>query len=71
MTKKKHNASVTDSRAFRVIQHQRGSEYVLEWQILDGTIMTVTSIKISRDGLLSTADVIADVAAKIREAAKQ
>ena len=71
MTKEEHKASVTDSRSFRVIQHPGDSDYVLEWQTLDGTIMTVTSIRISREGLLSTEDVLAEVAEKIREAAKR
>lgn len=68
MTKKKHRASISDSRAFRVIRHPGDIDYVLEWQTLDGTIMTITSIRISRDGLLATADVLAEVAEKIMEA---
>jgi hypothetical protein len=38
---------------------------------MDGTIMTVTSIKVSREGLLKTAEILAKVAKIIGAASQQ
>lgn len=57
-TTEHHETDITASRAFRVKASPDGSEYVLEWQTITGTIMTVTSIKISREGLRTTLEVL-------------
>ncbi len=66
-----YESDQSGARDFRVIQRPDGSEYVLEWQIMDGTIMTVTSIKVSREGLLKTAEILAKVAEIIGAASQQ
>lgn len=58
-------ASVIGARECRVIRHLGSADYLIEWQTLDGTIMTVTSIMVSREGLLNTAKVLAEAAEKI------
>lgn len=59
-------SSVIGARKCRVIRHHGNEDYLIEWQTLDGTIMTVTSIMISREGLLNTAKVLSDAAEKVR-----
>lgn len=59
-------SSVVGSLECRVIRHHGSEDYLIEWQTLDGTIMTVTSIMVSREGLLNTATVLAEAAEKIK-----
>lgn len=53
-----YSADVTNARDFRIIASPDLSDYVLQWQITDGTIMTITSVKVSREGLAHTIGVI-------------
>lgn len=56
MSDETYSADLTKARDFRIIKD--GSDYILQWQIMDGTIMVVTSIKISADGMANTLKVI-------------
>lgn len=66
-----YSADLTAARDFRITASPDLSDYVLQWQIMDGTIMTVTSIKISREGLLHTLGVIDRVRELLPLAASQ
>lgn len=56
MTDETYSADITKARDFRILKV--GDDYVLQWQIMDGTIMVVTSIKTSAEGLAHTIGVI-------------
>lgn len=52
MNDETYSADITKARDFRILK--AGDDYVLQWQIMDGTIMVVTSIKTSAEGLAHT-----------------
>lgn len=54
----KYSADITAARDFRIIAAPDLTDYVLQWGITEGSIMTVTSIKISKEGLAHTLGVI-------------
>lgn len=58
MGRETYTANATQAREFRIIQSPDGADFVLQWRLLEGTIATTTSIKISREGLLHTLSVI-------------
>lgn len=58
MTEQRYTGDCTAAREFRVVSAPLGDEFVLEWMSMSGTIMTVTTIKISRSGLAETLRVI-------------
>lgn len=56
MSDETYSADITKARDFRILKSD--SDYIMQWQIMDGTIMTVTSIKISAEGMANTLKVI-------------
>lgn len=44
-----------------------GNDFYLEWMTFDGTIMTVTTIKIRRNGLRKTIEALDEVRHLLRE----
>ena len=53
-----YSTDITKARDFRVLAREDGEEFSLEWMIVEGTIMTVTTIKISRVGMAETLRVL-------------
>ena len=58
MDAENYSADVTEARSFRIKMSPDLTEYVLEWRMINGTVMTITSIKMSREGLAETLRII-------------
>jgi len=63
------SADIASAGGFRLTKES--SDYIMQWQVMNGTIMTVTSLRISQTGLERTAAVLTEISQHIRQSVEK